>query len=219
VSDLTAAEYIHLRHISLTGKKAADELDRLRRESEARKAALAFAQSAIDDAILSEDGLDGDAGARVLHIIEEAVTLGTFDQVKYGDLPKGMWELECDRLRRELADRHGECCCVTHGEVAHMLHCAVCVDGLRRELADERERHEQLQARCFDGGGSQNVFDALAEARELLQEQVIAAYIAGAKAVHDNWLEDRCPDFTEAAHDHWAIIDAALAEPKEAPRG
>ena len=70
MSDLTAAEYIHLRHISLTGKKAADELD---------------------------------------------------------------------RLRRELADRHGECCCVTHGEVAHMLHCAVCVDGLRRELAEARE--------------------------------------------------------------------------------
>jgi hypothetical protein len=52
-------------------------------KAEARLAALhsalLFAQGAIEDAILSEDGLDGDTGSRVLHIIEEAVTLGTFD--------------------------------------------------------------------------------------------------------------------------------------------
>jgi hypothetical protein len=50
----------------------------------------------------------------------------------------------------------------------------------------------------------------LAAARELRQEQVVAAYIAGAQAVHDNWQPDRAPDFTEAAGDYWATIDVAI---------
>ena len=45
------------------------------------------------------------------------------------------------------------------------------------------------------------------------EEEVIAAYIQGAKDVHENWQPDRDPDFTEAAHDYWAAIDAARGEP------
>ena len=82
----------------------ASDFDTKSRECEAGKTALTFAKAAIEDAILSEDGLDGDTGSRVLHIIEEAVTLGTFDKVKYSELPKGMWERECERLRELLAD-------------------------------------------------------------------------------------------------------------------
>jgi len=44
------------------------------------------------------------------------------------------------------------------------------VADLRRELAEERESHEQLQARCFDGNGSQSVFDAVVQARRELAE-------------------------------------------------
>ena len=32
-----------------------------------------------------------------------------------------------------------------------------------REIAARREQYEQLQARCFDSGGSQSVFDRCAE--------------------------------------------------------
>ena len=41
--------------------------------------------------------------------------------------------------------------------------------ALRSQLAEEQERHAQLQARCFDQG-SQSVFDAVREARERLAE-------------------------------------------------
>lgn len=53
----------------------------------------------------------------------------------------------------------------------------------------------------------------LVKMREALEEErrdaIIAAYIAGALAVHKNWQEDRDPDFTEAAHDY--ASDAALS--------
>jgi hypothetical protein len=39
---------------------------------------------------------------------------------------------------------------------------------------------------------------------ETLRDAVVAAYIAGATDVHNNWQEDRDPDFTEAAHDYAA---------------
>jgi len=45
-------------------------------------AALQFAVGAIVDAIYTEDGLDGEAGERVLALIAEAQKYGTFDQRK-----------------------------------------------------------------------------------------------------------------------------------------
>jgi chromosome segregation ATPase len=50
---------------------------------------------------------------------------------------------------------------------------------LRAELAAEREAHAALQARCYDGGGSQSVFDAVKEARAELAEKDQAIANAG----------------------------------------
>ena len=55
-------------------------------EIAAKNTALDFAERAIEDAIYTEDGLDGDTGQRVIHVIREAREQGTFDKVKYGDL-------------------------------------------------------------------------------------------------------------------------------------
>jgi hypothetical protein len=82
-------------------------------------------------------------------------------------------------------------------------------DCLQRELADERERHAQLQARCFDGGGSQSVFDALAEARR--------------DAERYRWLRDKSPakwtidvgDLPLFKFDLDAAIDAAMEQGHE----
>jgi hypothetical protein len=52
------------------------------------KIALDFAAGAIGDAIYTEDGLDGDTGQRVLHIIAEAREEGTFDLAEYGSLDR-----------------------------------------------------------------------------------------------------------------------------------
>lgn len=43
--------------------------------------------------------------------------------------------------------------------------------------------------------------------RDDVKTAIIAAYEAGALAVHENWQEDRDPDFTEAAHDYAVSID------------
>ena len=48
--------------------------------------ALDFAAGAIEDAIYSEDGLDGVDGEHILHIITEARERGEFDKAKYGQL-------------------------------------------------------------------------------------------------------------------------------------
>lgn len=45
-----------------------------------------------------------------------------------------------------------------------------------------------------------------------MKDAIIAAYEAGALAVHENWQEDRDPDFTEAAHDYAANAILALIE-------
>jgi cell division septum initiation protein DivIVA len=83
------------------------------------------------------------------------------------------------------------------------------VKDLRGELAEaQRDFDTRMQKALLV---NEQRLDELAEARELRQEQVVAAYIAGAQAVHENWQEDRCPDFTEAAHDHWATLDAATS--------
>ena len=61
----------------------------------AKNAALDFAEGAVEDAIYSEDGLEGDTGQRVIHIIQEARDRGTFDKEKFGDhLPTTRIELE-----------------------------------------------------------------------------------------------------------------------------
>lgn len=49
----------------------------------------------------------------------------------------------------------------------------------------------------------------LAEALEVMRDEVIAAYAAGAQAVHDNYRQDRDPDFGESALDYFAGSDAA----------
>lgn len=41
---------------------------------------------------------------------------------------------------------------------------------------------------------------------DMLRDKVIAAYIQGAEDVHENWQEDRDPDFSEAAHDYYASL-------------
>lgn len=63
-------------------------------------AALDFARGAIEDAIYTEDGLDGDAGQCVLQIIDEARINGTFDSGK--PVPKSAEALECERARAAL---------------------------------------------------------------------------------------------------------------------
>ena len=68
------------RNIAIEGR------DREAAKAKAMRAALDFAAGAIGDAIYTEDGLDGDAGQRVLHIITEARELGTFDQQQFGAL-------------------------------------------------------------------------------------------------------------------------------------
>ena len=45
----------------------------------------------------------------------------------------------------------------------HMLEAADALEAKDREIAALREQYEQLQARCFDSGGSQSVFDRCAE--------------------------------------------------------
>lgn len=78
-------------------------ITRVVQERDANGTALGFAQRAVEDAIYTEDGLDGDTGQRVLHIIEEALTHGTFDKVRFGELPKSMWELEAERRDTRIA--------------------------------------------------------------------------------------------------------------------
>lgn len=60
--------------------KAESALKREQGVAEARKQALGFAHAAISDAIMTEDGLDGDAGTGTLQIIVEAIEKGTFDR-------------------------------------------------------------------------------------------------------------------------------------------
>jgi hypothetical protein len=40
-----------------------------------------------------------------------------------------------------------------------------------------------------------------------MNDAIAKAYIAGATDVHNNYQEDRDPDFAEAAHDYVASID------------
>ena len=72
-------------------------------ERDALRQAMSFAQGAIEDAIYTEDGLDGETGERVLHIMQEAVERGTFDQTQIGSLPRPMLETENDVLRARVA--------------------------------------------------------------------------------------------------------------------
>lgn len=46
------------------------------------------------------------------------------------------------------------------------------------------------------------------ESTEAVARLICAAYIAGATAVHENWQEDRDPDFGEAASDYLASLPA-----------
>lgn len=66
--------------------------------------------------------------------------------------------------------------------------------------------HKWLDAQCVATGCQSLVLG------EALREAVIAAYIQGAMDVHNNWQEDRDPDFTEAAHDYASSLPKAPSE-------
>lgn len=48
-----------------------------------------------------------------------------------------------------------------------------------------------------------------------LKRQLQLAYEAGAMDVHENWQEDRDPDFSEAASDYVASLDFAALTPTQ----
>jgi hypothetical protein len=52
---------------------------------------------------------------------------------------------------------------------------------------------------------------------DVVREAIIAAYLAGAQAVHDAWSTDPFPEFEEAAHDYAASI--ASRAPSETGEG
>ena len=85
--DLTEREHEIER---LTRERATEawRAEKAERERGALMNAVPFAIGAIEDAIYLEDGLDGDAGKCVIHVLREAMERGTFDKVKYGALPR-----------------------------------------------------------------------------------------------------------------------------------
>lgn len=52
---------------------------------------------------------------------------------------------------------------------------------------------------------------------DMIRDKVIAAYAQGAMDVHENWQEDRDPDFTEAAHDYYASVGNADTPESHSP--
>jgi hypothetical protein len=89
-------------------------------------------------------------------------------------------------------------------------------DRLRRELAEERESHEQLQARCFDGNGSQSVFDAVVQARrELAEARKVLRKTYGCIGTLRRMADSPAREQYEELQRE---IDAAMAKTKEVPK-
>lgn len=83
----------------------ADQSERiaeLEAERSALRTALEFASAAVEDAIYTEDGIDGQDGERLLYIFREALERGTFDKVRYGDLPPMLLEVRNNALEAAL---------------------------------------------------------------------------------------------------------------------
>ena len=102
---------------------------------------------------------------------------------------------------------------------------AAALEAKDREMAALREQYEQLQARCFDSGGSQSVFDRCAEL-----ERDNAALRADAEryrairyhACKPGWggasFTGGTPEQCDMATDELVVkMNAALAPAKEQP--
>ena len=112
----------------------------------AKDAALQFAEGAIDDAIYTEDGLDGTTGERVLHLCREARESSTFDQEPFdrSRLPS----VEVEALRTQLRERERELGdhsrCMERKDAA-ILHVQQRCDQAEREVERLRETLAKLQ--------------------------------------------------------------------------
>lgn len=82
--------------------EAAERIAALETERSALRTALEFASAAVEDAIYTEDGIDGQDGERLLYIFREALERGTFDKVRYGDLPPMLLEVRNNALEAAL---------------------------------------------------------------------------------------------------------------------
>lgn len=106
MSNVTSKELEALHKAAIkSGTFLPDELESLRqrvaeleRERDALQFAVPFAIGAIEDAIYLEDGLDGDVGQRVVHVLREAAEHGTFDRSEYGSLPRPHAEVTLDAV-------------------------------------------------------------------------------------------------------------------------
>jgi hypothetical protein len=87
------------------------------------------------------------------------------------------------------------------------------MDNPDRALPSDSDIVVQLRQRNFGKG--------LLEDREaffdMIRDKVITAYMQGAMDVHENWQEDRDPDFTEAAHNYYASVVADDASESHSP--
>ena len=74
------------------------DYEKAERERDSLQFAVPFAIGAIEDAIYLEDGLDGDTGERVIHVLREALENGTFDAVEYGKMPRPHADITLDAV-------------------------------------------------------------------------------------------------------------------------
>lgn len=127
---------------------AADTIERLQRERDALKEAVPFAIGAIEDAIYCEDGLDGDDGQRMIHILREAVELGTFGRSEYGSLPRPHADVTLDAVRDKLGmDADDESCPVEAIERLQRECDKARADLLERTADAQRAIHEAGELR------------------------------------------------------------------------
>jgi chromosome segregation ATPase len=66
-------------------------------------------------------------------------------------------------------------------------------DALEADLTAEREAHAQLQSRCFDGGGSQSVFDRVRELETALRDVLDECDIPCMRANEEISVAEGCP--------------------------
>lgn len=88
--------------VSPEAAKLHERIAELEAERSALRTALEFASAAVEDAIYTEDGIDGQDGERLLYIFREALERGTFDKVRYGDLPPMLLEVRNNALEAAL---------------------------------------------------------------------------------------------------------------------